>query len=492
MIKNILTLIAVFSFSVTLLAQNNYYVSNSGNDSNPGTMNSPWKTISKVNSVNFNNGDKISFKGGDKFFDAILKIDDPDLTISSFGEGRAILGDSLGNLKNTILITADGITVENLYLLGSSVTNSAIVKITGNDFIIRNNIIDGGRGTSNGGYGVKAIFINGGIVEENEVFDLHHGISFTEPKNVEVRYNKIHDLYNWDKVANRSLARANGGGTGIGLSVESFANGAYDCGYGVRFHHNEIYNFEYTAFKGSGYTNYIIEYNNIHSNLDETIYRGGVKHGTVGKIFDDTGDKVGDGGLGVVVRYNVIHDIRRVGKPGYYYAEDGTILVAGGYKGTSATATNPTNNANYPVYQNSGVGGTDFGDDWGEVPDHLIGGLGYGNNYTHNNIIYNIDHAVWGRGTHFSRNDNPAYKNVFAYNTVINSYKKWWTSGQGMIYQESGAPSTLHVKNNVLDFAKENNKAWTIYYSKTPLEAERNVYCRRAGYIAKSSSDYTR
>ena len=222
MIKNILTLIAVFSFSVTLLAQNNYYVSNSGNDSNPGTMNSPWKTISKVNSVNFNNGDKISFKGGDKFFDAILKIDDPDLTISSFGEGRAILGDSLGNLKNTILITADGITVENLYLLGSSVTNSAIVKITGNDFIIRNNIIDGGRGTSNGGYGVKAIFINGGIVEENEVFDLHHGISFTEPKNVEVRYNTIHDLYNWDKVANRSLARANGGGTGIALSVQDF------------------------------------------------------------------------------------------------------------------------------------------------------------------------------------------------------------------------------------------------------------------------------
>ncbi len=49
-----------------------------------------------------------------------------------------------------------------------------------------------------------------------------------------------------------------------------------------------------------------MEYNNIHSTLDERIYRGGVKHGIVGKLYDDTGDQVGDGAFGVIVRYNVI------------------------------------------------------------------------------------------------------------------------------------------------------------------------------------------
>jgi len=46
----------------------NYYVSSSGNDSNSGTStSSPWKTLSKLDSVNFKAGDTIHFKRGDKW-----------------------------------------------------------------------------------------------------------------------------------------------------------------------------------------------------------------------------------------------------------------------------------------------------------------------------------------------------------------------------------------------------------------------------------------
>jgi hypothetical protein len=46
----------------------NYYVSSSGNDSNPGTSESaPWQTLSKLDSVDFTAGDVIHFRRGEKW-----------------------------------------------------------------------------------------------------------------------------------------------------------------------------------------------------------------------------------------------------------------------------------------------------------------------------------------------------------------------------------------------------------------------------------------
>src|SRR5690554_6159300 len=45
-----------------------YYVSTSGNDSNSGTnADSPWKSLSKVNSFSFKAGDQILFKRGEQW-----------------------------------------------------------------------------------------------------------------------------------------------------------------------------------------------------------------------------------------------------------------------------------------------------------------------------------------------------------------------------------------------------------------------------------------
>ncbi len=56
-------LTVLFVFFTLLVNATNYYVSNSGNDSNPGTSERlPWKTISKINASTFKAGDSILFK----------------------------------------------------------------------------------------------------------------------------------------------------------------------------------------------------------------------------------------------------------------------------------------------------------------------------------------------------------------------------------------------------------------------------------------------
>lgn len=66
-------LLALLFLPIQLLATN-YYVSNSGSDTNPGTLAQPWATITKVNSfmANINPGDSILFQRGGSFFGGII------------------------------------------------------------------------------------------------------------------------------------------------------------------------------------------------------------------------------------------------------------------------------------------------------------------------------------------------------------------------------------------------------------------------------------
>ena len=89
---------------------NTYYISNTGNDLNSGTTpEEAWQSVSKVNSMNFEPGDVILFKGG-QTFNGNLVFDANDtgspgnyIQVGSFGTGRAIInagtgtGFSIGN-----------------------------------------------------------------------------------------------------------------------------------------------------------------------------------------------------------------------------------------------------------------------------------------------------------------------------------------------------------------------------------------------------------
>ena len=107
----------------------NYYVSNAGNDSNTGTsIESPWQTITKVSTINFQPGDKLLFKGGESFLGSIyLNSSDGNnssniFTISSYGEGRATI--NAGNSYGIFGYNTQGIRIENLILNGFGINTN--------------------------------------------------------------------------------------------------------------------------------------------------------------------------------------------------------------------------------------------------------------------------------------------------------------------------------------------------------------------------------
>ena len=79
-------------FGLTATAKD-YYISNSGNDSNSGTdPSSPWQTLSKLNSFkNFSPGDNIYFKRGDTFYGMLMVnqsgLSGNPITYGAYGTG---------------------------------------------------------------------------------------------------------------------------------------------------------------------------------------------------------------------------------------------------------------------------------------------------------------------------------------------------------------------------------------------------------------------
>lgn len=109
-----------------------YYVSPSGKDSNRGTSpTSAWRSISKVNSLRFQPGDRILFEGGatytgQLYFDAqdVGTASNP-IVISSYGNGLRAKIDS-GNSSGFFAYNTGGYSISDLSFIGSgSTTNNA-------------------------------------------------------------------------------------------------------------------------------------------------------------------------------------------------------------------------------------------------------------------------------------------------------------------------------------------------------------------------------
>jgi hypothetical protein len=146
---------SIFLLIITALTgacSNVYYVSTDGNDENSGKSEAKaWKTIQKVNETDFVPGSSIFFEGG-KEFEGTIQLSEADagsadknITISSYGDGRALInakdeegliaegcdhlvvkdlifkgsGRKTGNTKDGVLITgSDSVTVQNLEVYG--------------------------------------------------------------------------------------------------------------------------------------------------------------------------------------------------------------------------------------------------------------------------------------------------------------------------------------------------------------------------------------
>src|SRR6185295_8269795 len=99
-----------------------YYVSQAGNDSNPGTKAKPFKTLQKLNSIQLKTGDKIYLKGKEIFEGTLsltLKgVDEKPILITSYENenGNAVIN---GGNKDAIILRGSHFELRDINVKGS-------------------------------------------------------------------------------------------------------------------------------------------------------------------------------------------------------------------------------------------------------------------------------------------------------------------------------------------------------------------------------------
>jgi hypothetical protein len=460
--------ITSFSFSQRL-----YYVTkdNGGN----------FSSIAQVNAAALNPGDKISFKGGESFSDAVLECKS-GVTYTSYGTGKAIIGNVLGNTskRTTIKVDAKNVIIDNLIINGYKEADNAIQFSQGNITITNCEIAGGSNFHQGWTYGIYQAnhAANGGeniSIQRNKIHGYGGaGILISRPYNVDIGYNEIYDLWRVNATANMGSVAINRALFGDGKSPED----VWDCAYSVNIHHNNIHDFDYGVLPG--YSRIIFEYNEIHHNLDERIYFGGVKHGDIGKLGDVGGQF---GSLGLIFRYNYVHDLRVYGEPNHTYD------TATEWNRTNGipNVVNKNNGTGHPIYLNAGDGtyGANFGDDTGEAPEALIGAQGYGNFWIHNNVFYNCSKGITDRGSNIYDGVQAPYDvtkaSYLINNTVINCGTSSYATGfVGLVYLHASGQSPQKTINNIFHFSSPD-ASFAIRYWEKDSYLGHNIYLNQSG-----------
>jgi hypothetical protein len=99
---------------------NAYYVSQAGNDNNPGTESKPFKSLQKMNTLVLKPGDRIYLNGGESFTGPLaLTINgsnEKPIIITSYGKGNAIID---GGNKEAIIIRGSHFQLNNINIKGA-------------------------------------------------------------------------------------------------------------------------------------------------------------------------------------------------------------------------------------------------------------------------------------------------------------------------------------------------------------------------------------
>jgi hypothetical protein len=480
--KNTYKLLLLFIFFNSILfAQNTYFVIKNGSGD--------FRTISEINSAKLNSGDVVSFKSGESFSDEVL-VCQKGITYNTYGgSAKAIIGNSSTNsFSETIKIDNEGVNLENLKIYGYS-NASYVISFSKGNWSLKYCDIIGGKNA----HAVKTIGINQSktgynicenvTIEHNIIRDFRTGIVISHPRNVSIGYNEAFNFWEEDGGSNQGGAFLRYR-TKSDLSVHA---DTYDAEYTLRIHHNNIYNFEMMAFN-EGVSRTLYEYNEIHHNLDERIYRGGVKHGTIGKIYDRADFKTGQ--LGSIFRYNYVHDLDRRGEAGYIYGEQTVEQI----RAETFTVISSTNDWHKPIYLGSGNKkySPHYGDDADEWPDPIISGQGYSNMWIHNNIFANVDNVIFNRNrTETADGELDVFENgylsYFINNTVFNNRGSYTTPSDGMVGSQSTAQSPSVVVNNIFNFIQSETRT-AGRFKEEKLYLDYNLYTNQDSIVTSTSS----
>jgi parallel beta-helix repeat protein len=279
-----------------------YYVKNSGNDNASGLDDSSaWRTITKVNSFNFSEGDVVLFKRGDTFSDKGLRISNVDnFTIADYGEGEKPLFDG-NKIKPIYIADSKNITIRNINISGQEwhIDKSANIGLSN----VENIIIDGVYGDGHTFEGTPA-------TDGKSAIGLVNCSGTIEIKNCE--------LFNWgpyDMLDSFGTLKTDY----FGIYLGEMKTGEY------KIHNNKIYNIYadcialwLTTATGKIYDN--ILYNAGEDSID---VKGTENCEIYNNEFYRTPDFLGEGGSGSggIPTYVIVHEASETGD----YAKNNTI-----------------------------------------------------------------------------------------------------------------------------------------------------------------------
>jgi len=220
----------LFCFNLAQAAT--YYISPTGNNTNPGTQASPWQTIVKANGT-FAAGDIVLFEGGQTFTGTLTPASSGTsanrITFGSYGTGRATISSAAAG--GLVINGRSFVTVQNLIFRGNwqNATNTAVLTANNTAIGVRlyrtptNILLDNLKISGYGSFGVEAQSADTNITITR--FEIHDnkdtGIEFRVLTGASKHTNVI--LSDGSVYRNRGWATPNSSGNGIRLAS---ANGA--------------------------------------------------------------------------------------------------------------------------------------------------------------------------------------------------------------------------------------------------------------------------
>ncbi|MFC1790802.1 NosD domain-containing protein [Patescibacteria group bacterium] len=154
-------------------AAQTYYVSTSGKDSNPGTINSPWATLSKA-ATSVQPGDTVYTRGGIYHQSVTISksgASSQPITFASYQDEKVVIDASGLSSYSVLRLSGDWLIVQGFEVQNTKVEGAAIL-IEGNHCIVRNNKVHDCWDAAihiNGNYGLAEgnTVWNNGLVNEN-------------------------------------------------------------------------------------------------------------------------------------------------------------------------------------------------------------------------------------------------------------------------------------------------------------------------------------
>jgi len=285
----LLTLLPVTSFGAT------YYVSKSGNNTNPGTLSQPWATIQKAASI-LVAGDTVYVRGGiyyEQVTPANSGTDDSKITYAAYlgevpiidGTGVSPKNTTWGGLFNIVggksHITVKGFTIRNTASIPGTPGLAGVLIDGGHDVTVTQCSISNTRSSGIGVWNSTNTSNLKTYITHNDIQQAVNGgsqecLTIAESSYVDVSYNSVHNGVNLDT-----------GGEGI----DAKGGDSY-----IDIHHNEVYGLPGEV------SIYVDAYNNTLSNVN--IYAN--------EVYDSGGGiglacELGGTINGVNIYNNVVH-----------------------------------------------------------------------------------------------------------------------------------------------------------------------------------------